>query len=852
MRYIATGFLAMGFFFCSFSAGAQYILNGNATQNSCNCYTLTQPLNNLYGSVWNANKINLNSSFDFVFNVYLGCLDANGADGIVFILQPLSTSIGSSGGGMGFQGISPSVGIALDTWQNIENNDPAYDHISIQVNGNINHLNDIAPLVPASPVSDNIEDCQWHTFRIKWDPVTHVLQTYFDGTFRQQATIDMVATIFSNDPMVYWGFSGATGGAINLQQFCTALNPGFVSATANTISCDSSAVTFSSTSQSFAPVASYYWDFGDGTTSIVANPPVHHYSAPNSYNIKLVISGLDGCVSDTLRRTINLPGQLVTAIVTNPIICQGLNYTLPWGTIVNTTGIYRDTLHYTTGCDSVRRTVNLTVQSSSTLIVNTIICEGETYTLPWGTIVNSTGIYRDTLHYASGCDSIRRTVNLTVQSSASQAWTATICEGSSYTLPWGIVVNSTGIYRDTLHYASGCDSIRRTVDLTVQPLVSATLNPIICTGTTYTLPWGLVVNTPGVYRDTLRYVSGCDSIRRTVNLTVQTFTSSSLSALICGGQTYTLPWGTIVNSTGIYRDTLRYASGCDSIRRTVDLTVQSPAIITFNPAICPGGSYTLPWGVTVNMAGIYSDTSRYTTGCDSVIRKVTLRVTAAALYSLNIAICADETYTLPWGTVTNTTGIYQDTVRTAMGCDSLVRMVNLTVNPVPSVAVSKSNDVDCMLGIAKLEASGGVKYSWTPAASLNNANIYNPVAAPSADTWYHVKITSDKGCTKQDSIEVKVMAGNIQNGYPVPNAFTPDGDGKNDCFGLQAWGFVTDFKLSIYNRWGQMIFYTNRSSGCWDGTYKGAKQNSGMYIYQVSGKGFCGAISRNGTFALIR
>ena len=181
MGSLRAGFLAMIFVFCLLTARSQYILNGNATQNSCNCYTLTQPLNNQFGSVWNANKINLNNPFDFVFNVYLGCLDANGADGIVFILQPLSTSIGTGGGGMGFMGIAPSVGIALDTWQNTEYNDPVFDHLSIQVNGNIDHLYDIAPLVQASPTNPNIEDCQWHTFRIKWDPVTHLLQTYFDG-----------------------------------------------------------------------------------------------------------------------------------------------------------------------------------------------------------------------------------------------------------------------------------------------------------------------------------------------------------------------------------------------------------------------------------------------------------------------------------------------------------------------------------------------------------------------------------------------------------------------------------------------------------------------------------------------
>jgi hypothetical protein len=64
------------------------------------------------GSVWNANKINLNNPFDFSFNVFLGCQDVNGADGIVFMLQPISTSIGSTGEGMGFMGITPSIGLS--------------------------------------------------------------------------------------------------------------------------------------------------------------------------------------------------------------------------------------------------------------------------------------------------------------------------------------------------------------------------------------------------------------------------------------------------------------------------------------------------------------------------------------------------------------------------------------------------------------------------------------------------------------------------------------------------------------------------------------------------------------------
>jgi gliding motility-associated-like protein len=268
--------------------------------------------------------------------------------------------------------------------------------------------------------------------------------------------------------------------------------------------------------------------------------------------------------------------------------------------------------------------------------------------------------------------------------------------------------------------------------------------------------------------------------------------------------------------------------------------------------ICQGSGYTLPWGSIVTSAGVYQDTLRYASGCDSLRRVVNLQVTAPATTSLNPVICSDETYTLPWGIQVNTSGSYRDTLRTLLGCDSLVRAVNLTVNPAPSVTVSKSNDVDCMMGISRLKASGGVAYLWTPSLSLNNSTSYNPVAAPSASTWYKVLVSSDKGCVTEDSIEVKVITGNIENGYLVPNAFTPNGDGRNDCFGVQSWGAVTNFTLSIFNRWGERVFYTKNPSDCWDGRLRGTEQSANVFVYQITAKGLCGDIYRKGTFTLIR
>ncbi len=82
-----------------------YILNGSAYQESCNCYQLTPDVLFQAGSVWNKNLIDLNKSFNYIFNVYLGCKDRNGADGIVFVLQPIGTNLGSVGQGIGFENV---------------------------------------------------------------------------------------------------------------------------------------------------------------------------------------------------------------------------------------------------------------------------------------------------------------------------------------------------------------------------------------------------------------------------------------------------------------------------------------------------------------------------------------------------------------------------------------------------------------------------------------------------------------------------------------------------------------------------------------------------------------------------
>jgi gliding motility-associated-like protein len=304
-----------------------YHLNGNAYKEDCNCYTLTPAEDSKSGSIWNINKIDLTRSFDFKFNIFLGCVDADGADGIVFVLQAVSTSIGSLGGGIGYQGVNPSIGITVDTWQNFNDSDPAFDHIAIHRNGDIDHTssNNLAGPVTALAGNDNIEDCKWHTFRIVWNAATKTMQADIDGVERVRTTIDLVSTVFNGDPQVFWGFTAATGGSNNHQRICTSLNPGF-SFLPDQKTCYPTPVQLLDSSTSFGSILKWYWDFGDGSSdSIHQIPPPHIYPAPANYQVSLRILGNNGCVSDTFIRTIVIGSKPVADFTYSPnIACQNI------------------------------------------------------------------------------------------------------------------------------------------------------------------------------------------------------------------------------------------------------------------------------------------------------------------------------------------------------------------------------------------------------------------------------------------------------------------------------------------------------------------------------------------------
>ena len=124
---------------CVTSAPAQFFLNGSAVATNDSCFQLTPAENWQVGSIWNGELIDLNQSFEVIADVFLGCEDTEGADGMVFGLQPVSTSIGQAGGGIGFENVMPSLGVEFDTYLNADFGDPEFDHLAIIRDGILNH-----------------------------------------------------------------------------------------------------------------------------------------------------------------------------------------------------------------------------------------------------------------------------------------------------------------------------------------------------------------------------------------------------------------------------------------------------------------------------------------------------------------------------------------------------------------------------------------------------------------------------------------------------------------------------------------------------------------------------------------
>jgi gliding motility-associated-like protein len=111
-------------------------------------------------------------------------------------------------------------------------------------------------------------------------------------------------------------------------------------------------------------------------------------------------------------------------------------------------------------------------------------------------------------------------------------------------------------------------------------------------------------------------------------------------------------------------------------------------------------------------------------------------------------------------------------------------------------------------------------------------------------------VSNSPYCKVQDTVTVIV---DINCGdFFIPNVFSPNGDGLNDMINVHG-RCITTFNLQIFNRWGEKVFETSSLSESWDGTFRGQKLDTGVFVYKADGISIDGQeFKLKGNITLIR
>ncbi len=177
--------------------------------------------------------------------------------------------------------------------------------------------------------------------------------------------------------------------------------------------------------------------------------------------------------------------------------------------------------------------------------------------------------------------------------------------------------------------------------------------------------------------------------------------------------------------------------------------------------------------------------------------------------------------------------------------DSASVLINVMKKPIanagPDKVIVGANNV-----ILEGKVTGlNIRYFWTPNLHLSSDTILMPQASPPYDTSYILHVISNDGCGEAtDKASVKYYKEIF-----IPNAFTPNNDGLNDRWNIPALTAFPLAEVSVYNRYGDLIFYNKGYTKQWDGSFKGMSQPTGVYVYFIDLKN--GSKKLHGTLTVI-
>jgi gliding motility-associated-like protein len=311
------------------------------------------------------------------------------------------------------------------------------------------------------------------------------------------------------------------------------------------------------------------------------------------------------------------------------------------------------------------------------------------------------------------------------------------------------------------------------------------------------------------------------------------------------------------DSTGTYIQTIPNSYGCDSVI-TLNLTI-TKKFTQQTKTICEGESF-FAAGTNQTTAGTYRDSLKTWQGCDSIVT-TNLIVNPKPLPDLgkDRDLCGNTQLDITPGLFTsylwqdmstaanfkiNSAGTYWVKVTNNFNCTATDTMVLQTLLAAPSNFLKEKDSICSYESLELVPGNAYLKYEWSTGASERKLTIQKPGT-------YWLKVTDKDGCSGNDTITVYQK--NCLTGFFCPTAFSPNKDGKNDVFKPMLFGKVRNYKLVIYNQWGQIIFKSSDATKGWDGSVNRITQDSNVFVwicnYQFEGEK---EKTERGTVMLIR